>query len=64
MTTSLIARPLTVRPATRIASHAASQTKKGWLEDPLGQHKFRFHDGQQWTEHTTHFGPVPCLGCR
>ena len=39
-------------------------TLKGWHDDPRGEHKFRFHDGVDWTEHTTHFGPVPCTGCR
>lgn len=38
-------------------------TKKGWFADPTGQHKQRFHNGVHWTEHTTHFGPVPCRGC-
>lgn len=39
-------------------------TKKGWHDDPRGEHKLRFHDGVEWTDHTTHFGPVPCAGCR
>ncbi len=39
-------------------------TRKGWHDDPRGVHKMRFHDGERWTEHTTHFGPVPCTGCR
>lgn len=38
-------------------------TKKGWHTDPEGQHDLRFHDGTDWTEHVTHFGPVPCRGC-
>ena len=38
-------------------------TKKGWHDDPRAEHKLRFHDGDAWTEHTTHHGPVPCLGC-
>lgn len=36
---------------------------KGWHADPLNQHDLRFHDGTAWTEHVTHFGPVPCQGC-
>lgn len=46
-----------VRPVVRT-------TDKGWHDDPRGEHKLRFHDGHEWTEHTTHFGPVPCTGCR
>ena len=36
---------------------------KGWHADPEGRHDLRFHDGKAWTEHVTHFGPVPCQGC-
>ncbi len=36
---------------------------KGWHNDPLDQHDLRYHDGTSWTEHVTHFGPVPCKGC-
>ncbi len=36
---------------------------KGWHADPLNQHDLRYHDGETWTEHATHFGPVPCQGC-
>lgn len=36
---------------------------KGWHSDPQNLHDLRFHDGRQWTEHVTHFGPVPCQGC-
>lgn len=38
-------------------------TAKGWHPDPRAEHKLRFHDGDGWTEHATHFGPVPCSGC-
>ncbi|MCP3991898.1 MAG: DUF2510 domain-containing protein, partial [Actinomycetia bacterium] len=38
-------------------------TKKGWHADPKAQHELRFHDGEAWTEHVTHYGPVPCRGC-
>ena len=38
-------------------------TKKGWHTDPRGEHELRYHDGNDWTEHVTHFGPVPCKGC-
>lgn len=36
---------------------------KGWHADPLGDHDMRYHDGDEWTKHVTHFGPVPCRGC-
>ncbi len=36
---------------------------RGWHPDPLRQHDLRFHDGSTWTEHVTHFGPVPCRAC-
>ena len=38
-------------------------TAKGWHTDPLAEHDLRFNDGDTWTEHVTHFGPVPCQGC-
>lgn len=43
---------------------AAPATAKGWHDDPWGHHDLRYHDGAAWTEHVTHFGPVPCAGCR
>ena len=49
---------------TRPVVGTVRTTKKGWHDDPRGEHKMRFHDGVAWTEHTTHFGPVPCTGCR
>ncbi|MEL7157495.1 MAG: DUF2510 domain-containing protein [Actinomycetota bacterium] len=36
---------------------------RGWHADPRREHDLRFHDGAAWTEHVTHFGPVPCRGC-
>lgn len=51
------------RPASQRSSEAPRITKKGWFEDPRGEHRLRFHDGVKWTVHTTHYGPVPCLGC-
>lgn len=47
---------------TRPATDSATQVK-GWHKDPRGEHKLRFHDGAEWTDHTTHHGPVPCSGC-
>ncbi len=36
---------------------------RGWHPDPIREHDLRFHDGEVWTDHVTHLGPVPCLGC-
>ncbi|MEZ5226061.1 MAG: DUF2510 domain-containing protein [Acidimicrobiales bacterium] len=36
---------------------------KGWHADPMAIHKLRWHDGTEWTERVTHFGPVPCHHC-
>lgn len=36
----------------------------GWHADPEQLHKLRYHDGVEWTDHVTHFGPTPCSGCR
>lgn len=35
----------------------------GWFPDPTGDHRMRYFDGLEWTEHVTHFGPQPCHGC-
>ncbi len=45
----------TIQPLQRVAA--------GWHPDPEGAHRLRYHDGQAFTAHTTHFGPVPCAGC-
>ncbi|MGI9597312.1 MAG: DUF2510 domain-containing protein [Acidimicrobiales bacterium] len=37
--------------------------KPGWYPDPHHQHNLRYHDGETWTDHVTHYGPTPCLGC-
>lgn len=58
MTTQTLVRPTSARSADLDATPA-----KGWHRDPFGQHKLRFHDGVEWTQHTTHHGPVPCSGC-
>jgi hypothetical protein len=42
---------------------AGSILAKGWHPDPHQAHDLRYHDGAAWTEHVTHFGPVPCTGC-
>lgn len=52
---------ITSAPTTAIETSAPV---KGWHADPEGQHDLRYHDGTSWTEHVTHFGPVPCRGCR
>lgn len=38
-------------------------SEAGWMPDPEGRHNLRFFDGNQWTDHVTHFGPTPCVGC-
>lgn len=43
---------------------AAPVTARGWHDDPSRRHDLRYHDGTGWTDHVTHFGPVPCAGCR
>jgi hypothetical protein len=48
---------MTTLPAPPVAA-------KGWHDDPWHHHELRYHDGAGWTEHVTHFGPVPCAGCR
>lgn len=52
--------PATIPAPTPVAP--ATPTK-GWHEDPLRQHDLRWHNGIEWTEHVTHYGPVPCRGC-
>jgi hypothetical protein len=52
---------LTNEPTGRSAEPLAAT--KGWHRDPEGRHDLRYHDGHHWTEHVTHFGPVPCTGC-
>jgi hypothetical protein len=47
----------------RLSEILALAPPVGWHRDPWRQHDLRYHDGRQWTEHVTHFGPVPCQGC-
>lgn len=35
----------------------------GWYPDPEQRHNLRYFDGQDWTDHVTHYGPTPCGGC-
>lgn len=53
----------TITPITTTAAPTTTITTKGWHDDPRGEHEMRYHDGNDWTEHVTHFGPVPCRGC-
>lgn len=47
-----------------IVEEAQTETAQpGWFNDPLGRHHLRYHDGTEWTDHVTHFGPTPCEGC-
>lgn len=38
-------------------------TDAGWYQDPYEVHKLRYFDGDEWTGHVTHAGPVPCQHC-
>ncbi len=48
-------------------SHDATTERRkltaGWHNDPKGHHRLRYFDGDEWTDHVTHFGPTPCLRC-
>ncbi len=54
-------RPATINAKTAAQLHQASAP--GWNHDPFGEHKLRYRDAHGWTDHCTHFGPVPCAGC-
>lgn len=53
----------TIAPHRNTFTTTTTVTPKGWHSDPEAKHDLRFHDGNGWTEHVTHFGPVPCQGC-
>jgi len=42
----------------------AKPVTAGWFEDPSGDHKLRYFNGEDWTSHVTHYGPMPCDKCR
>lgn len=44
-------RELDARVAQRQAELAAGQT--GWHADPWGERRLRYHDGREWTPHTS-----------
>ncbi len=46
-----------------LKSKRAVDLVKGWHADPFGLHNLRYFDGELWTTHVTHFGPVPCHSC-
>ena len=48
---------------TSQASSRSAPTSAGWFDDPRGEHRFRYFDGTDWTDHVTHYGPTPCLRC-
>lgn len=58
-TTTSITGSVTDRPTFLVPQSVV----KGWHDDPMAIHKQRWHDGAEWTEHVTHFGPVPCHSC-
>lgn len=41
----------------------SSVADAGWYQDPYEVHKLRYFDGDEWTGHVTHAGPVPCQHC-
>lgn len=53
----------TTGPADTRNTPVTVTVERGWHTDPRREHDLRFHDGEAWTEHVTHFGPVPCQGC-
>ncbi|MEM9132757.1 MAG: DUF2510 domain-containing protein [Actinomycetota bacterium] len=55
--------PAAPSPAPVDAVIAPLSVDRGWHPDPTREHELRFHDGQAWTDHVTHLGPVPCRGC-
>ena len=42
-----------------IAPTTSGSSTPGWYPDPLGQPRLRWHDGHQWTDHTTAPPPAP-----
>ena len=62
MTTIEFAPTTTVSPV-EVPFPAPVEVEQGWHDDPFDQHELRYHDGNGWTEHVTHLGPVPCQGC-
>ncbi len=54
--------PTTLTPTT-LTAPVLSTITRGWHADPMAIHKLRWHDGEEWTGHVTHFGPVPCHEC-
>ncbi len=48
---------------TEQTSTEPTPTSAGWFDDPRGEHRFRYFDGTDWTDHVTHYGPTPCLRC-
>lgn len=48
---------------TLVEQRTISISEAGWYPDPNREHRLRYHDGQTWTPHVTHFGPSPCHGC-
>ncbi len=46
-----------------IEQPSATTAEPGWFADPLQEHNLRYYDGSEWTDHVTHYGPMPCGGC-
>ncbi|MFV0524302.1 MAG: DUF2510 domain-containing protein [Acidimicrobiales bacterium] len=45
------------------SNETTAALRPGWYQDPNREHKYRYHDGREWTAHVTHHGPTPCRGC-
>ena len=58
-----VSHPTPAAAPTAIIAPTLPKVERGWHDDPFDQHALRFHDGDAWTEHVTHHGPVPCQGC-
>lgn len=48
---------------TEHAPTARGTQTAGWYDDPQGDHRLRYFNGDGWTDHVTHFGPTPCIRC-
>lgn len=49
----LSVRSTRIRLERADGAQATSARKAGWHADPLSVRRFRYHDGQRWTEHTS-----------
>ncbi len=65
MTTFDLEPAHTTSQSTQAPSAAAVEHGiAGWFGDPRQEHRLRYFNGEAWTSHVTHAGPLPCTGCR